>query len=196
MKGRGIPVGFLDFALNLVCILLVLFVISNQEPPKKDNAPPIQPKAEFLITMTWDDNSQDDIDLYVRGPDGQIVFFKSKAAAYMFLDHDDTSLNDHVDGKDIPSRVEIVTVRAIVPGQYTVNAHVYEKRSGPDDRAHVKFRVLKLNPFSIVREGQTEFDARGEEKTLVNFDVAPDGSVSAVYVSPVKIIGAARASTQ
>lgn len=186
---RRNAVFFIDFGLTLAVICLTLVVLAVFTPPKKDNTPPITPKAEFLITLSWNDGSDDDLDLYVRGPDGTIVFFKNKSAPYMFLDHDDTSQNDIINQQKIPSRIEVVSVRAIVPGDYTVNTHCYHKGSSPATVDHAHVRVLKLNPFSIVKEVDEDFTATGQEKTMVNFTVEPDGSVSQVYRDQVHLVG-------
>lgn len=161
---------------------------------KKPDAIPATQRAEILIQLSWDDGSVDDLDLWVRGPDGQTVFYKSKSTPYMFLDHDETGRGDTITAPDgtiqtVPSRMEVVTIRAIVPGDYVVNCHSYHKESGPGVIDHAKLRIIKLNPFSIITEASADFDSEAEEKTLANFTLAADGSISAVYLSPVKMVG-------
>lgn len=191
---RHLPAFYFDLALGMVFAMIAIIAVSTVKPPKKDDTPPVTPKAEFLITLSWNDSSIDDLDLYARGPDGQIVFFKSKSAPYMFLDHDDTGRGDTVampDGSSqtVPTRIEVITIRAIVPGDYAVNTHCYAKGSDTGYVDHAKLRIVKLNPFSVVTETEADFDAAGEEKTLANFTVASDGSVSSVYLSPTKMVG-------
>ena len=36
----------------------------------------INPKAEYIITVSWKDNSPDDVDTYVQSPTGDLVWFR------------------------------------------------------------------------------------------------------------------------
>ena len=38
----------------------------------------INPKAEYIITVSWPDNNPDDIDTYVQNPTGGLVWFRGK----------------------------------------------------------------------------------------------------------------------
>ena len=44
---------------------------------------------EFLITVFWPDNLEDDVDIYVEDPAGNLVWFKSREPGLMHLDRDD-----------------------------------------------------------------------------------------------------------
>jgi len=190
----GLPAPFLDMAMTALFILLAIVLISTVEEPKKAAVEAPVPKAEFLVTLAWDDDSRDDIDLYVRGPDGKIVYFSNRQTAWGFLDTDNVGLGNTVTSPDgstitVPSRREVVTVRAIVPGEYVVNAHFYKKNSPPGYVNHLQMAVTKLNPFAEVTRATAAFDTQGQEQTLANFTVRPDGSVSDVFLAPVKLVG-------
>ena len=110
----------------------------------------------------------------------------------MFLDVDNVGTSNTIvdtDGssKPIPDRTEVTTIRGIMPGVYSVNVHEYHK--GEDHPEDVKVKVIKLNPYSVISESTKTFDAEGEEQTFCNFTVASDGSVSDVFLSPVKMVG-------
>ena len=193
-RQHGMPVAFVDFFATLAVIMFVLFAISSVQDPKKANDPAVVPKAEFLIVMSWDDGSQDDLDLYVRTPDGKVVFFANRQEPGAFLDQDNLGRNNTLvmpDGtaKEVPARNETVTIRAIMPGTYQVNAHLYSKRSAPGYVNHVTVKATKLNPFSDVTQAQAEFDTQGQERTLFNFTVAADGRVTDVFMAPSKLVG-------
>lgn len=195
MRNNGVPAPFLDMAFGVLFVFLAIIIISTVDDPKKQNDPAPVPKAEFLITLTWDDGSQDDIDLYVRAPDGSIVYFRNKQTPLAFLDTDNTGLSNAVQSPDgsyvaIPSRQEVVTIRAIVPGEYVVNAHFYRKSSAPGFVNHAKMTLVKLNPYSAVTEANAVFDLQGQEQTLTNFTVDASGIVTSVFVAPVKMVGA------
>ena len=120
-------------------------------PEAKDGK--IDSKAEFIITMDWPDNHPDDLDLFVQDPVGNIAWYRHREAGFLTLDRDDRGgANDFivVNGKKIPSpiREEIVTVRGIVPGEYTVNVSHFQATTGQPVPATVK--VQKLNPTAQV----------------------------------------------
>ena len=105
------------------------------------------------------------------------------------LDRDDRgAMNDSiiVNGKKIssPIRQEIVSVRGIVPGEYTVNVHYYVKyfANSPAVPVPVAVKVEKLNPgVEIIYADTTMLESVGQEKTAVRFKVAEDGGVTDVY---------------
>lgn len=190
----GIPAPFLDMAMGVIFVFLAVIMISTMDEPKKAVTEAPIPKAEFLITLNWDDNSPDDIDLYVRSPDNQVVYFSRRQTPLMFLDADNLGLNNSVNLPDgsamaVPTRREVITVRAIVPGEYAVNAHFYKKSSAPGVVNHLAMTVAKLNPFAEITRAEATFDTQGQEQTLANFMVEPDGTVSSVFLAPVKLVG-------
>ena len=91
----------------------------------------INPKAEYIITVSWADNNPDDIDTYVQNPTGGLVWFRSKESEFVHLDRDDRGIfadKMNVNGAAIsnPINQEIVTVRKLQPGEYVVNLLHYK----------------------------------------------------------------------
>lgn len=195
MRGsRGIPAPFLDMAMGVIFVFLAVIMISTVEEPKKATTEAPIPKAEFLVTLEWDDGSQDDIDLYLRDPSGAVTYFSNRQTALAFLDADNLGVSGNSvsmpDGSSVSvfTRREVITIRAIVPGEYVANAHFY-KRHGADKPNHLKLTIVKINPFSEITRATAVFDTQGQEQTLANFTVAPDGSVSSVFLAPVQLVG-------
>ena len=193
-QASGIPAPFLDMAMGVIFVFLAVIMISTVDEPKKSVTEAPVPKAEFLIQLSWDDNSQDDIDLYVRSPDNQVVYFSRRQTPLMFLDADNLGMNNTINMPDgsitpVPTRREVVTVRALMPGEYVVNAHFYKKSSPPGTVDHLVMNVTKLNPFAEVTRAETTFDTQGQEQTLANFTVEPDGKVTSVFLAPVTLVG-------
>lgn len=194
---KSLPTPFFDLAFGIIFACLAVIVVMEAGRPKKAEEAGIPTKAEFSVSMNWDDGSPDDMDLYVRGPTGEIVFFGKVRNGYMTLDQDNMGRNNTVmqaDGSTIESksRQETTTIRAIVPGEYTVNAHLYRKGSAPEYVNHVTVKVTKLNPFSAVTQATKEFTEQGQEQTFANFIVGSDGRVDSVYVSPTQLVGATK----
>jgi hypothetical protein len=184
----GTFVPFTDMLFNVVIglafMVFIAFALIN--PTAKTGA--VDLKAELLITMNWPDNDTDDMDIYVRDPAGNIVWYHSREAGLMHLDHDDRGSSRErmtVNGQTIqnPLNQEIVTVRGIVPGEYVVNAHQFVATSS--NKIPVSVKVEKLNPVaSVVFYGTQEFDHKGQEETFVRFTLEPDGKVSEVNTGP------------
>lgn len=174
-----LPAPFFDFAMSVLFVFMALFVMSTMDTPKPA-AGVLTPKAEFLVEMAWDDGSASDVDLYARGPDGKIVFFGARKSEVMFLDNDNVGTGNGA----IADRREIVTVRAVAPGTYTFNAHAYRLAS----LVTVKLRVLKLNPYRVVKEASYAFDTQGQERTLAAMVVRSDGTAEP-YETQTRMVG-------
>jgi hypothetical protein len=120
------------------------------------------------------------------------VWFRAREAGLMHLDRDDRGLtNDMVviDGKQVvnPLNQEVVTLRGIEPGEFTVNVHYYESKNGKPVEATVS--VIKVNPRAdVVFYGQVQLARKGDEATAVRFTVLPDGNVTNVNTLPKSLV--------
>ncbi len=121
-------------ALQVVAFLFFLALLAIS-PEAKDGK--INSKAEFIITMDWPDSHPDDLDLFVQDPVGNIAWYRHREAGFLVLDRDDRGgANDFivVNARKIasPIREEIVTIRGLVAGEYTVNvSHFVATTSAP-----------------------------------------------------------------
>src|ERR1700740_933849 len=172
-------------ALQVIAFLFFIALLSIS-PDAKDGK--IDSKAEFIITMVWPDNHPDDLDLFVQDPIGNIAWYRHREAGFLTLDRDDRGgANDFliVHGHKIPSpiREEIVTVRGIVAGEYTVNVSHFQATTGRPVEATVK--VQKLNPTAqVVFDNKFTLDHTGDEKTAVRFRLDAEGKVVNVNRRP------------
>jgi hypothetical protein len=176
-------------ALQIVAFLFFIAVLSIA-PDAKDGK--VDTKAEFIITMDWPDNHPDDLDLFVQDPIGNIVWYRHREAGFLTLDRDDRGgANDFilVNGMKIPSpiREEIVTVRGLVPGEYTVNISHFQAITGQPVEATVK--VQKLNPVAqLIFDDKVMVDHTGDEKTAVRFKLDAEGKVTDVQRRPKSLL--------
>jgi hypothetical protein len=176
-------------ALQIVAFFFFIALLSIS-PEAKDGK--IDSKAEFIITMDWPDNHPDDLDLFVQDPVGNIAWYRHREAGFLTLDRDDRGgANDFivVNGRKIPSpiREEIVTVRGIVPGEYTVNLSHFQATTGQPVAATVK--VQKLNPTAqVVFDDKVTVDHTGDEKTALRFKVDAEGKVVDVHRRPKSLL--------
>ena len=165
-------------ALQVIAFLFFIALLAIA-PDNKEGK--VDSKAEFIITMDWPDNHPDDLDLFVQDPVGNIAWYRHREAGFLTLDRDDRGgANDFIiiNGRKLPSpiREEIVTVRGVVAGEYTVNVSHFVARTGqPVD---VTVKVQKLNPTAqVVFDDTVIVDHTGDEKTAVRFTLDADGKV-------------------
>ena len=184
------PLGVMLFkALQVIAFLFFLALLAVSPDSKEGK---IDSKAEFMITMDWPDNHPDDLDLFVQDPAGNIAWYRHREAGFLTLDRDDRGgANDFiiVNGKKIPSpfREEIVTVRGILAGEYTVNISHFRATTREPVDAHV--RVQKLNPTAqLIFDDKLTLNRTGDEKTAVRFRIDAEGKVIDVDRRPKSLL--------
>ena len=173
--------AFTDLLFNALLGFAFMFFISFaliQKPVDEGN---IESKAEFIISVEWEDYHPDDVDLIVEDPQGNIVYFQNKEDGLMHLDRDDRgTLADRliIDGVNIenPANQEIITIRGIMAGEYIVNLLHYKANFVVPLKTKVK--IEKINPrLEIVYFGDHFLTKTGDELTAVRFFLDEKGNV-------------------
>src|SRR5262249_18434164 len=165
-------------ALQVLAFLFFIALLAMK--PASDPGKVIK-RAEFIITMTWPDQQPDDVDLYVQDPAGTLVWYNKRDVGLMTLERDDRGdTNDFtvIESKKIPLpiREELVSIRGLMAGEYTVNVHLYHHIASMPVPVSVK--VEKLNPVVEIVDYKTLLlNHTDEEKTVVRFTLGEDGSV-------------------
>ncbi|WP_240668441.1 hypothetical protein [Piscinibacter defluvii] len=173
---------FYDMLFNMLIAFVFCFIVALLAMnPKALKAGDIPSKAEVIINVSWPDMNPNDIDTWVQDPAGNLVWFRSREAGLMHLDRDDRGLTNDVivvDGRQVtnPLNQEVVTIRGIEPGEFTVNVSYYESKNGQP--VEVTVSVIKVNPRAeVVFYGQARLARKGDEATAVRFTVRPDGGI-------------------
>lgn len=111
--------------IDLLFILLLLFVLIINPPTKESAA---RPMADFMLFIVWDAGRNTDLDVYVRGPDRAVAWFRTKDIGYASIDRDDLGAT-----RDYSTlNQEIVGFRSPPDGSYLVSLHTYrESAPGP-----------------------------------------------------------------
>ena len=172
--------AFLDLLFNtLLCfaaLFCLAFILIN--PSKKNKT--VEAKAEFMITIIWPADMDDDVDTYVEDPDRNLVAFNRREQGLMHLDRDDVGFSsDRIQTSfgvvEYKENREIVSLRGIVPGEYVVNVHMYTKRE--DKETPVTILLEKINPFKLVTARNVVLVQQGDEKTAFRFTLDDEGKV-------------------
>ena len=173
--------SFLDLLFNTVLCFAALFALSFIliNPSKQDKN--VEVKAEFIITVTWPNDLNNDVDTYVEDPQGRLVAFMRREEGLMHLDRDDVGkfndiLSTPFGDVEYNENREVVTLRGTIEGEYVVNVHMYMQRS-EQGATPVRIQLDKINPFQIVTVKDVVLDITGSEKTAFRFTVDDEGKV-------------------
>lgn len=190
--GGGGADPFSDLLFNSLLGISLLFFIAIIfiNPSKKQGE--VEVKAYFVITVTWKDYSPDDIDVWVEDPLGKKLWFRQREVGLLHLDRDDRGMEDdkiEVDNEMVenPLNQEIVTIRGVYPGRYTVNLHYYKSKTQEPVEAEV--RIFKLRPdYKVILDDKIVLESKGVEKTVVNFTLGLDGQLKKMDKRPRRLV--------
>ncbi len=185
MKPRRIyynNTSFLDLLFNtlvgFVFLFIIAFLLINPSIKKAD----IKTKAEFVITVTWSDDSQDDVDTWLQDPLGNVLHFRQRDVGLAHLDRDDLGkINDTIildDGRRVEyaHNQELTTIRGFLTGEWVLNVHMYNKRDA--NPTLVEVRIDKLNPkVETVFYKKIVMKSRWEEITVTRFVMTNQGDI-------------------
>ena len=185
---------FKPFIDTLFCCLLmlvaILFLLKTEEEKVKTRPPNVL----YEVILTWDGESEDDLDLYVRAASGHTVAFNNREGgqgSLISLDHDalgkrrNNSLAEGVAGRVVNFNEEIVSFRGVVAGENIATVHVYAKRDENSTRGTIK--LIKIKPYKEVIVKNRQFDVTGEEKIAFRFKTDKDGNIIDINELPANL---------
>jgi hypothetical protein len=173
---------FKPFIDVLFCCLLmlvaILFILKTEEEQK---ARPHN--VLYEVVLTWDGESNDDLDIYVQSASGHIVSFSNREGgqgSLISLDHDalgkaQNRTLPNENGVVVNYNEEVVAFRGASPGENIVTVHMYAKRDAAPIKATIK--LIKIKPFREVVVKNRQFTITGEEKIAFRFKTDKDGTV-------------------
>jgi hypothetical protein len=194
-KGYKKFFSFRPFIDVLFCCLLmlvaILFLLKSEEEQTKMRPPNVL----YEVVLTWDGESEDDLDLYVQAASGHIVSFNNREGgqgSLISLDHDalgkrrNNSLGVGQEGKVVAFNEEVVSFRGVTEGENVVTVHVYVKRDKEPTKATIK--LIKIKPFKEVVVKERSFESTGQEKVAFRFKTDKDGNILEVNELPANLV--------
>jgi hypothetical protein len=175
---------FKPFIDVLFCCLLMLVAIIFLLKTEDENIKTRPPNTIYEVILTWDGESNDDLDIYVQSADGHTVSFNNREGgqgSLISLDHDalgktvNNSLGYGVEGKVVNYNEEVVSFRGVTEGENIVTVHVYSKRDKKPTKATIK--LVKIKPFREVIIRERSFQTTGEEKIAFRFKTDKNGNI-------------------
>lgn len=210
-KSYNFNLSYIDLLLNLFSTVLVLFLLTSLmvQPVKKNVQEGIKKDAEYIVQIQWKSEIDCDVDIWMRNPLNDVIGFKNTNAGLMNLERDDLGkygdIIQNVQGKPIVSsgNEEIVTLRGIIPGKYTVNLHLYTCRTDPNITGKtleslelgslvpvdVEVTLIKLNPkYEILDRRIVRLNRVWQEITIYSFDMNTHKISGNFDTTPIKLL--------
>ena len=168
-------------------LLLIALCLIKPETNKKE----IELKAEYMITMEWPNESRDDVDLLVKTPMNEFVYYGNRDVKSVSLDRDDRgTLNDTITLEDgtkviIKENWEHITIRKAIKGEYVVNVLMFYKIDV--GVTPIKIKIEKLNPYRLIYSTTIDLSRAREEKTVLRFTIDDNNNVTDRTTIPYSI---------
>tara|TARA_R100000808_G_scaffold1950_1_gene8238 strand:+ start:38032 stop:38565 length:534 start_codon:yes stop_codon:yes gene_type:complete len=171
-------------------LVAILFLLKSEEEKTKMRPPNVL----YEVILTWDGESGDDLDLYVRAASGHTVSFNNREGgqgSLISLDHDALGLrNNHLPegqrGALVEFHEEIVSFRGALKGENITTIHVYSKRDEEPVVATVK--LIKIKPYKEIKTKKIQFESVGQEKIAFRFVTDENGEVIDINELPASLL--------
>lgn len=170
------------------CLILVIYTLIN--PVVKVKTISIPTQGLYAITQTCPRHSMNDVDLYVQDPEGKIAYFNNQTAGLMHLEQDVIPGYNTVEaGTTLKlGDNERTILRGTIPGQYTVNIHMYDGSISPlPETCQVALYSMKRGINQVTTENVT-LDRNGSAQTAFEFTVNSQGKISGISHYPHDIV--------
>lgn len=164
--------SFTDLLFNILVGIVMLFFMSlllvKIENVKHED---VKALTKYMVIVTWDPESTDDVDLYVQNPATDVpVCYYNLSNGLMYLDDDDLGPSKDiivVDGveREVKTNHEVIYIKDIIPGEYIINVHMYTKRNpGPTT---VTVEIYGFDPYQLIEVRTIVLEFKGQETTIV-----------------------------
>lgn len=172
-------------------LVAILFLLKTEEEKTKMRPP----NVIYEIVLTWDGESNDDLDIYVQSASGHVVSFNNREGgqgSLISLDHDalgksrNNSLSNGQEGTVVNFNEEIVSFRGITDGENIVTVHIYSKRDDKPTKGTIK--LIQIKPYKEIIVRERMFIAVGDEVTAFRFKTDKQGNILEVSELPAKLV--------
>ncbi len=178
----------------LTCLLLIFVILALTEKPAK---PTIVTEGQLAVTDSWRAGSNNDVDLYVRDPNGRVIYFANQSAGLVHLEQDDlgTDVSGTVllpDGRQVVTKYngERAIIRGVVPGEYTVNVHMYQRsdKFPRETPVQVQLWFLRGQDTPLLSQ-RIVLGGTGSEETAFRFTLDTQGHMTSHNRLQVSLVG-------
>lgn len=152
-------------------VIMLLPHISKTQEETDEHTPP----GNVVVELHWPDELPVDVDLWVQAPNDVPVGFWNQGSQYFNLLRDDLGMEGDASGRNY----EVSYSRGILPGEYTVNVHMYGKvPAGIVVPVRVVVSVKrKYDSLQQILETSLDLHRRNQEETAFRFRLAETGDL-------------------
>jgi hypothetical protein len=171
MRWRPLPAfAAIDF---LSCLLVVFVAVALTSRP-----PQVKTYGAYALVITWQ-KGRNDVDLFVRDPEGAISYFAKAQADQMQLEHDDrgTAATGYTHSHQNEERT---VLRSASSGEWIANILLYARKQGSAPiQVVVALWDLRSSDRLVYRDTQ-RLTHTGDERTAFRFTIDHAGNVSGI----------------
>jgi hypothetical protein len=196
--------AFIDLLINVLTGMVFLFMITTLliTTKVKDEDAGIKKDAQYIISMSWPNNINCDVDIWVRDPNNSVVSYQAKDVGVMHIERDDQGwVNDlmtylKLEPSQQLNNSETWVLRGKMAGKFTVNIHLYSCAvndkavpMGQSFEVPVTLELTKLNPnIKKVLTRTITLKKVWEEITAFNFALDGKNDIIAITDEQVDLV--------
>lgn len=170
--------SFIDLLFNLMLGFAAMFLLSLAmiSASKKTEEQSLKRDVEYFIRIEWQGDSDNDVDMWLQDPTGDMIGYKDKQRNHMYLERDNLGNDANL---AVPGHIneEVISLLKAVPGWYTMNLHWFERRSDLRN-PEIKWSIIKIKPtMQTIASGTTEIKFKGQEVTAFRMRMNKDGNI-------------------
>jgi len=196
---------FVDLMMSTLIVVTALLMASNaiekaKKVEEKKQESSIETDGAYAIVATWPADVNDDVDLWVKDPAGNLIFYGRPTAELMHLEYDDRGdLGDKAMTSTGEVKADINRERAIIrggmAGEYVVNVHMFSKNHPGPTTVKISLYRLKGDDTEILAKERV-LQAEKDEATAFRFTLAADGEKIGDSELPISLTVEAASSPQ
>jgi hypothetical protein len=157
-------------------VAMVILLLPHINPPGRAAQENTQPPGNVIVEVRWPDELDCDVDLWVEAPGDIPVGYSNKGGVIFNLLRDDLGRRADATGMNY----EVSYSRGIVPGEYTVNVHLYRNAAGVLPIPVTVVTSVKKSAKESARQllaSNIELGREGQEMTVYRFRLSEDGDL-------------------
>jgi hypothetical protein len=157
-------------------VAMVILLLPHINPPGRAAQENTQPPGNVIVEVRWPDELDCDVDLWVEAPGDIPVGYSNKGGVIFNLLRDDLGRRADATGMNY----EVSYSRGIVPGEYTVNVHLYRNAAGVLPIPVTVVTSVKKSAKESARQvlaSNIELGREGQELTVYRFKLSDDGDL-------------------
>ena len=169
---------FRDLITLALCgfVVCVVLIMPHINPPVTKTAQDTDPPGNVIVEVRWPDDLDSDVDLWVEAPGDVPVGYSNKGGVIFNLLRDDLGKRADATGMNY----EVSYSRGILPGEYTVNLHLYRNTAGVFPIPVTVVTSVKKSAKESARQllaSHIELVREGEELTVYRFKLSEQGDL-------------------